>query len=82
MVFRHDYMRNVWIRMHGPGRVLYTTHKHHCIPKEIELETFCYCRFPICRGQQCSSICISEVFKAVEEKAIAGRLIKEIHRYI
>lgn len=81
MVLRHDYMCNVWIRMHEPGRVLYTTHKHHYIPKEIELETFCYCGFPICKGQQCS-ICISDVFKAVEETAIAGGLIKEIHRYI
>jgi hypothetical protein len=78
MVLRHDYMCNVWIRMHEPGRVLYTTHKHHYIPKEIELETFCYCGFPICKGQQCS-ICISDVFKAVEETAIAGGLIKEIH---
>ncbi|CAB3995082.1 Hypothetical predicted protein [Paramuricea clavata] len=50
MVLRHDYMCNVWIRMNEPGRVLYTTHKHHYIPREIELETFCYCGFPICKG--------------------------------
>ena len=37
------YMCDVWIQMHEPTRILYTTHKYQYIPKEIELETFCYC---------------------------------------
>ncbi len=81
MVLRHDYMCNVWIRMNEPGRNLYTSHKYNYIPKEIELETTCYCGFPISKGHACS-ICISDVFKAVKETAIAGTLIKEIYRYI
>jgi hypothetical protein len=81
MVLRHDYMCNVWICMHEPAHILYTTDKYNYIPKEIELNTFCYCGFPICKGQQCS-ICISDVFKAVKETAIAGELNKEIYRYI
>ena len=62
MVLRHVYMCNVWIRMHEPSRILYTTQKYQYIPKEIELETFCYCGFPTCKGQQCS-ICGSDGLK-------------------
>ena len=53
MLLRHDYICNVWIHMHEPCYNLYTTHEYNYIPKEVDLETFCYCGFPICKGQQC-----------------------------
>ena len=81
MVLRHDYMCNVWIPMHEPSRILYTTHKYQYIPKEIELENFCYCGFPTCKGKQCS-ICKSDFYKAVKDTALAGALIKDIYKYI
>ena len=70
---------NVWIRMHEPGHNSYTSYKEHYIPKETELQTFCYCGFPLGEaGLHSCTICSSDIYKAVNETAIAGALTKEI----
>ena len=51
MVLRHDYIANVYIGKHDPGRSPDTKYEEHYIPKQVALETFCYCGFPIGEGQ-------------------------------
>ncbi len=74
MVLRHDYISNVWVRKHEPGRLLYTKYKAHYIPSEAELETACYCGFPINEGINACSICSSSVYKNVKKAAADGSL--------
>ena len=78
MVLRHDYISNVWVRKHEPARLLYTKYKAHYIPNEAELETFCYCGFPVKEDIDSCSICSSSIYKTVQETAAAGSLTNEI----
>ena len=74
MVLRHDYISNVFIRKHDPGCLLYTKYNVHYIPNETELQSSCYCGFPLDRGVHSCSICSSSIFKDVEKAALAGSL--------
>ena len=74
MVLRHDYIANVYIRKHDPGRSSYTKYEERYTPKQVALETFCYCGFPIGEGETVCSICSSEIYKAIAKTAVCGDL--------
>ncbi len=44
------------------------------IPKQVALETFCYCGFPIREEQKECSICSSDIYKAIAKTAVCGNL--------
>lgn len=79
MVLRHDFISNVWICKHELDRlVLYTKYKMHYIPDESDLETPCYCGFPLSKGMESCSICAPSIFESVHKLAVAGSLTSEI----
>lgn len=81
MVLRHDYISNVWIRKQDPGYSLYTKYEERYIPKQIGLETFCYCGYPLDQHTNECSICSSAIYKAVVKTAVCGSL-ENITQYI
>jgi hypothetical protein len=64
----------VYIRKHNPGQNSYTKYGECYIPKQVALETFCYCGFPIGEQQKECSICSSEIYKAIAKTAVCGTL--------
>lgn len=84
MVLRHDYIANVWIRKQDPCHTSYTKYSRQYIPQEVTCNspTFCYCGFPLENGVASCSICTSDIFKAVQQSAVAGSLVGEICNHI
>ncbi len=80
MVLRHDFVSNVWIRKQDPSYSTYTKCQHKYIPKEIVLDTFCYCGFPLEQGTECS-LCNSSIHKAIARSAISGALDNTLTTY-
>ena len=80
MILRHDYIANVWIRKQDPHHTSYTKYTGQYIPQEVICNslTFCYCGFPLENGVASCSICSSDIFKAVQQSAVAGSLVGEI----
>ena len=74
MVLRHDYISNVWIRKQDPAYCSYSKCEHVYIPKEVALDTFCCCGFPLEQKVSECAICSSLQYKAIARSAVSGAL--------
>ena len=72
LVFRHDYITGIWLRMQDPSSVPYHKNKEVYEP-EISNEAFCHCGLErVAGGEKCEFFLICSVPKHREKCSRGG----------
>jgi hypothetical protein len=74
LVFRHDFITTIWLRIHDPMSFSY----HKCtdvyVPQEIVQPDVCYCGLnKVCTDEKCS-FCSSDLFQSIDRSVLVGEL--------
>lgn len=73
MVFRHDYITGIWLRMQDPSSVPYHKNKEVYEP-EISNEAFCHCGLERVAGGKKCEFCSSILYQSIERSVREGEL--------
>ena len=73
LVFRHDYITAIWLRMQDPLSVPYHKNKEVYEP-EISNEAFCHCGLERVAGGEKWEFCSSALYQSIERSVQEGVL--------
>ena len=73
LVFRHDYITGIWLRMQDPLSVQYHKNKEVYEP-EISNEAFCHCGLERVAGGEKCEFCSSALYQSIERSVREGVL--------
>lgn len=80
MIFRHDYIRNIWLPLQNPSLLVYHHSKESVVPDEVVTDSsncsFCFLRksSPTDKCFYCDHDILSEIVKSVAAGKIAKKL--------